>query len=181
VTITKTGRTAAIVVLGCRVERNGSPSSALERRLHWAAAAHRAGLGDVVVPSGGRAWGSHVEALVMARALESLGVPTSAIFPELSSLTTAENAVFSSRLLASLRATRALVVTCDWHAARALAGFRRATLSAEAMPVPTPTAAMPVRARRLVHEAISRRLDAWHLDRVFASREPHPFVQGAAR
>jgi uncharacterized SAM-binding protein YcdF (DUF218 family) len=181
VTTTKSRRNpAAIVVLGCRVGRDGAPSHALARRIHWAGVAYAAGLGDVVIASGGRAWGDHVEALVIARELEAAGVPRAAIHPELSSLTTAENAIFSARIARSLGVREVLCVTCMWHAPRAVECFERVSLTARALPAPGPPVSALVRARRAVHESVSRRLDAWHLGRVLDgdAAEPHPFLVG---
>lgn len=153
-------------------------SSALARRAAWAHAALRCGLGSAVVTSGGRRWGEHVEADVLARALRRWGIPESRIFPELSSLTTAENAIFTAALLARLGAERAIVVTCAWHMPRALACFRAAGVRSAPLPAPAPPASLLTSARRTIHEALSGRLDRYNLARLATIRArgvPHPF------
>lgn len=153
-------------------------SQTLRRRADWASVAFHAKLGRFVVPSGGRRWGEHVEADRTARYLEAGGVPEGMIFPELMSLTTAENAVFSAGVLARLGARRALVVTCDWHMSRALTCFRRAGVDALPLPVPAAPADLWTRLYRVGHETVSTRLDGWTLSRIERTREvrgAHPF------
>ena len=167
-----------VVVLGCRVEATGEMSAALARRAAWGLAAIRSGLASSIVPSGGRRWGEHVEAEVLARAFVSAGVPESRIFPELSSLTTFENAMFSAALLRRLSARRVTVVTCAWHMPRALSSFRAAGIRAVALPAPTPPASVVTRLKRVIHERVSGRLDRYNLERIAVVRargEAHPF------
>ncbi|MFO0546938.1 MAG: YdcF family protein [Polyangiaceae bacterium] len=169
----------ALVVLGCKVEpETGALSAALARRTAWALAAYRAGLGEIVVASGGRSWGGHVEADAIAAHLAREGVPEGRIYRELSSLTTAENAFFTAHLLARLGLERATIVTCAWHVPRALACFGRVGLDVRAIDVPTPRAPALSAAYRAVHERVSARLDLWNLSRFTgprSSRPDHPF------
>lgn len=153
-------------------------SEALARRATWALAALRAGLASSVVASGGRRWGPHVEADVLAATFARWGVPRDRIYPELASLTTAENAVFTAALLERIGAERAIVVTCSWHMPRALACFRAAGVRCVALPAPAPPASFVTTARRAVHEALSGRLDRYNLARIAAIRargDHHPF------
>ena len=143
-------RADAIVVLGCRIAPSGRPGAPAGRRAATAAGAFHAGVAPLVVVSGGRRWGSHIEARAIGGALLGAGVPASALVEELCSLSTYENAVFSAALLRRLGARRAAVVTCPWHMARALANFREAGV--DARPIPTGVVDMPV-SRRLYLEA----------------------------
>lgn len=120
----------AIVVLGCRVSPSGRVTTTLAGRAEAAAAAYHAGIAPRVVASGGRRWGSSVEALALRDAMIGRGVPESAIVTELWSLTTYENAVFSAALLRSLGATSAVVVSCEWHLPRAIESFVAAGVDA---------------------------------------------------
>jgi uncharacterized SAM-binding protein YcdF (DUF218 family) len=152
-------RADAIVVLGCRIGPSGRPAPAAARRAAAGASAYLAGVAPRVVVSGGRRWGSHIEARALGHAVIRAGVPEAAVFEELCSLSTHENAVFSAAILARLGARRAAVVTCPWHMARALQSFRAAGL--EVLPIPTGVTEIP-RAQRLyleVHERVCSALD----------------------
>jgi uncharacterized SAM-binding protein YcdF (DUF218 family) len=167
-----------VVVLGCRVETSGAMSAAMARRATWGLAAIRSGLASSIIPSGGRRWGEHVEAEVLSRAFVAAGIPSDRIFPELSSLTTVENAMFSAALLRRLSARRAIIVTCAWHMPRALSSFRAAGVRCVALSAPTPPASMATRLKRAVHEQLSSRLDRYNLERIAAVRargDVHPF------
>jgi uncharacterized SAM-binding protein YcdF (DUF218 family) len=124
----------AIVVLGCRILPCGRLTAAAEGRAEAAALAYRAGVAPRLVTSGGRRWGAQVEAVALRDALVARGVPAEAIHVELWSMTTYENAVFSAALLGRLGARSAVVVTCSWHAPRALMSFRSAGIDATAWP-----------------------------------------------
>ncbi len=153
-------RADAIVVLGCRIAASGRPTPPAARRAATGASAYLAGVAPRVLVSGGRRWGSQIEARALGRAVVRAGVPAAAVVEELCSLSTFENAVFSAAILAGLGARRAAVVTCPWHMARALQSFRAAGV--EAFAVPTGVAEMP-RVQRLyleVHERVCSALDA---------------------
>ena len=182
-------RADAIVVLGCRIGPSGRPAAAAARRAATGASAYLAGVAPRVVVSGGRRWGSHIEARALGHAVTRAGVPAGAVVEELCSLSTHENAVFSAAILAGLGARRAAVVTCPWHMARALESFRAAGV--DVLPVPTGVTEIPW-ARRIyleAHERVCTALDARAMRRSdllaeaaarFASRAG-PVVGGAAR
>src|SRR5215212_11030773 len=104
-----------IVVLGCRILASGRLTTSAEGRAGAAASAYRAGAAPRIIASGGRRWGSQIEAVALKRAMVEHGVPEGAILTELFSLTTYENAVFSAALLRSIGAPSAVVVTSEWH------------------------------------------------------------------
>ena len=149
----------ALVVLGCRVSQ-AALSPAAERRVDAAAGAFRRGVADFVLVSGGRRWGDAVEAVEMGRALEARGIPPAAVGLELTSLSTLDNARFSTELLGRLGIDTALVVTCDWHASRALRDFEAFGLRVSAVVAPSPPVRSWPRWRRDVREACSEALDA---------------------
>ncbi len=164
-----------MVLLGCRWLGDGAPSPAADRRLARAASAiHEAFPGaapPMVVVSGGRRWGRTVEAVAMAEALVARGVAQDRIVLELLSLSTVENARFSAELLRAAGIRRAAVVTCDWHARRALRSFAAFGVEAFAVPAPSPGATAWTRLVRLAHETASEQLDA-HLRRGAATITP---------
>jgi uncharacterized SAM-binding protein YcdF (DUF218 family) len=102
----------------------------------------------VIVVSGGRRWGDQVEADAMARELARRGVPAGAIVRERCSLSTRENARFAAELLGRRGARAAVLVTCPWHMARAVALFSRAGVVVEAVAAAGVAAPWPSRAWR---------------------------------
>ncbi len=164
-------RADAIVVLGCRIAPSGRPAPPAARRAATAARAWLGGAAPWVVVSGGRRWGSVIEARAIGRALREAGVPASAIVEELCSLSTRENAVLSAAVLRRLGARRALIVTCPWHMDRAMASFLAAGVSA--VPFPTERPEIPPLSRLYLaaHEIVCRRLDARAMRRTGALAE----------
>lgn len=161
-----------IVVLGCRVLAAGRPTATAKRRAERAADAFFAGVAPWIVASGGRRWGNHAEALVIREALVDVGVPRARVAVELCSMTTSENAFFTSRLLQRRGAQRAAIVTCDWHMPRALASFKALGVEGFALPATPPRAAFATHTRRLLHETLATPLDALSLRRLLAMSPP---------
>jgi uncharacterized SAM-binding protein YcdF (DUF218 family) len=154
-TVIEANSADAIVVLGCTVHTDGSPSAALLRRLALAVRAFHAKVAPRVIASGGRRWGAHVEALVMRDTLIRQDVPASAIDVELLSLTTSENCHYTAELLRRDRSSSAsvFVATCGWHLPRAVANFQRCGVQAVLPPADwfdTPDATLYQRARERV-------------------------------
>ena len=154
------GDVDAIVVLGCRILTSGRLTAPAARRAATAAEAYLSGVAEIVIASGGRRWGSQIEARALQAELVRGGVPAGAIMQELWSLTTCENAIFSAALLRRIGARRAAVVTCPWHMRRALMNFREAGVDAIALPTRPPPAGPLLRAWRYGHELVCERLDA---------------------
>ncbi len=157
----------AIVVLGCRVLHSGVPTETARRRAARAAEAYAERVAPLVLVSGGRRWGAHAEAPVIAAEIVRCGVPGEAVVQELCSLSTYENAIFSSALLRRLGAKRIAVVTCAWHIERALSNFRNAgaDLDVWPLPAPVPAAGLWQRVVRKGHEMVCIELDALRMKR----------------
>jgi uncharacterized SAM-binding protein YcdF (DUF218 family) len=153
-------RADAIVVLGCRIATSGRPAPPAARRAATGASAFFAGVAPWILVSGGRRWGSQIEARAIRRALVGAGVTAAAVTEELCSLSTYENAIFSAAVLARLGARRAAVVTCPWHMARALEDFRAAGV--DVLPLPTGIAEISFGRRVYLeaHEIVCSLLDA---------------------
>lgn len=143
----------AILVLGARVRLSGVPGPALARRLRAAALAAQRWPDAPVIVCGGRAWDGVVEADVMARELEALGVDRARIARDRLSFTTIENLREGAALG---RAARYVIVTCDWHAPRALAIARALGLAATSFDAKTPNAGPFRRTLRGVRERVLR-------------------------
>jgi len=165
-------RAEAIVVLGCRVLPSGRPTTAAARRAARAAQAYLEGVAPHIIASGGRRWGGAIEAEALRKELVRAGVPEGAVTRELWSLTTHENAVFSAELLRRRGLSRVAVVTCAWHAPRALADFRATGLDAWALPSPGVRASVLRSIYRQGHELVCTWLDARAMGRAHALVRP---------
>ncbi|NUS38007.1 MAG: YdcF family protein [Lysobacter sp.] len=92
----------------------------------------------LVILSGGRG-GRHTEALGMARGIERLGVPASALLLEQRSRDTRDNAFYTARLAREHDMRSVLLVTSAVHMPRASLWFRDAGITVTPVPVPEPT------------------------------------------
>ena len=112
----------AIVVLGCRVRPDGSPSFALARRTRLAVELYEAGHAPLLVFTGGVGDFPPSEAEAAARLAREFGVPGKAIHLEDASTSTEENA----RMAATQTAARDVLLVSDaYHLARARLVFAR--------------------------------------------------------
>ncbi|HVU01004.1 MAG TPA: YdcF family protein [Polyangiaceae bacterium] len=146
---TSPNRPDALVVLGCR------EGGAFDRRIDAAARAFEELDPLVVVASGGRRWSGRAEADALAERLIARAVPEERVVRELCSLSTLENAAYTAELLRERGVRRAVIVTCDFHAARALLCFSLMGVDAEIRTAKTP---VPRRGRAL-REWLSRAID----------------------
>ena len=145
-------RADAAVVLGAPPWADGTPTPLLLERLVAGAGLYHAGLVPRVLVKGGRMPGARhaeAEAVVMARHLEALGVPSAAILLEPRATTTAENARLSADLLLPAGQRDVWIVTQPFHLRRALLWFRRAGLAPRGLLFESEVlAARPLRALR---------------------------------
>lgn len=157
---TKEHAIAAIVVLGCRVEQDGTLSPAALRRVDRAAQAYSDGVAQTVIASGGRRWPGGVEAICMGQALAARGVPTANILLEAASMTTAENAFFTRDLLERKQlAPYVAVATSRFHLERALANFERFGIRALGLAANDPDPGIIRTTALFVKETLSGTLD----------------------
>ena len=112
-------RSGAIVVLGARVQADGSPSPTLRARAAEGAALYARGLAPLVVFSGGIGVYPPSEASVAASVAQRLGVPESSCLLEERSHSTRENARFTAALLRARGVTEVIVVSDPYHLFRA--------------------------------------------------------------
>jgi uncharacterized SAM-binding protein YcdF (DUF218 family) len=127
------GSPSAIVVLGCRVTES-RPGVALTRRLERAVLAQKQYPALPVILSGGRKWAGASESEVMHAWWQNSGALSSALITEDSSLTTRQNAAEVARLCEKLGYRHIVLVTCDFHMARAARLFRRQGLEVTCAP-----------------------------------------------
>ncbi|HVW89896.1 MAG TPA: YdcF family protein [Gaiellaceae bacterium] len=150
-------RPDAIVVLGCRVP--ATARGQLHRRAEVAARAYHELRPRLVVASGGRPWSGVAEASALRDYMLAEGVPDGAIVRELLSLTTVENAIYSSEILRAASLERPLIVTSDWHTARAVACFAACGMRPTARAAGTPFRGAFATAKRGAGEHIRRHID----------------------
>jgi uncharacterized SAM-binding protein YcdF (DUF218 family) len=129
-------RPLTAVVLGALVHPDGRPSDALVDRVHVGVSLLKEGRAHRLILSGGAVDSRPSEAQTMARIANSLGATDSQLVLESASRSTFENAARSAELLAASGEKEVLLVTCDFHLARASAHFRAVGL--EVWPVPSP-------------------------------------------
>lgn len=109
----------AILLLGLKLNSDGTPKHELMLRIEKAAQCYHAGLAPLIIPCGGRTPGTPLsESEVMQRELMRLGVAQSAIRCEGQSQITVENFRFARRVLPAERRPHVLIVTSDYHMLR---------------------------------------------------------------
>lgn len=115
----------AIVVLGTPADSDGNPTPAMLERMNEGVREYRRGVAAHLIVTGAAAHNEFVEAEVMARVAEALGVPPSAVIEEPHALDTIQNACFSSRILKTHGWRSAEVVSSEAHLPRAAMIFAR--------------------------------------------------------
>ena len=133
----------AIVILGGATKsafppRPGVDLSEQGDRVLYGAQLYREGKAPLVIASGGRIdWrgGGPSESADMAQILKTLGVPSSAILQDPTSLNTHENAVNVQKIIQQRGIRRILLVTSAMHMPRSLRIFQRQGI--DAIPAPT--------------------------------------------
>lgn len=115
-----------IVVLGNKVEDDGTPSARLAARLHHAAEVFEAGGGEaMIVVSGGVDDRGFDEAAVMARHLVARGVPADRIVEDSAGGNTAATAANTARLMEDRGWSSVVVVSQYFHLSRTKLAFRQ--------------------------------------------------------
>jgi uncharacterized SAM-binding protein YcdF (DUF218 family) len=133
----------AIVILGGATKSTFPPRPGVDLseqgdRVLYGAQLYREGKAPVVIASGGRIFwrgGGPSESADIAKILQTIGVPASAILQDPTSLNTYENAVNVKKILKEQGIRRVLLVTSAMHMPRSLRIFQRQGI--EAIPAPT--------------------------------------------
>lgn len=116
-------RWEAIVVAGCHVLPDGSPTVALKRRTELAVELWKEGIAPRIVLTGGVGKNGPSEAAVAAEVALGLGVPSEALILEERSTSTEENARFARDALGS--SGPVIVVSDTYHVLRCERVFNR--------------------------------------------------------
>ena len=114
-----------IIVLGAQVKADGTPSVALERRLTAALNSYREKRQILIVCGAQGGDEPRAEGDVMREWLLAQGVPEADVVAETDSVNTRENLRYARAIMEERGLTQALVVTSDYHVARALALCRQ--------------------------------------------------------
>ncbi len=115
------GDSDVIIVLGAQVKADGTPSVALERRLTAALESYRADRQLIIVCGAQGENEPRAEGDVMRDWLVDKGVPPEDVVAETASFNTRENLTYAKAIMEHRGLEKALVVTSDYHVARALA------------------------------------------------------------
>lgn len=125
---------AAVIVAGCRVQPDGSPSECLAQRTEAAVEAWKQQPDALLVFTGGVGVGAVSEARTAANHAAALGVPADRMLLEERSASTHENARFAAELLPRPTGP-VLVVTDSYHLWRAERVFARHFAQVEGLAV----------------------------------------------
>ena len=114
------GDSDVIIVLGAQVKEDGAPSVALERRLTAALESYHEDRQLIIVCGAQGSNEPRPEGDVMRDWLLERGVPDEDVVAETESFNTRENLTYAKAIMESRGFSKALVVTSDYHVARAL-------------------------------------------------------------
>ena len=113
----------AIVVLGSKVQENGTPGPSLRARTLHAVELYRRGLAPHIIFTGGVGTNAPAESVSASRLARKLGVPQSAIWREETSTDTWENIGNAAALCKAGGISRVVVVSDGYHLWRARRNF----------------------------------------------------------
>jgi vancomycin permeability regulator SanA len=117
------------VVLGNKVNLDGSPSEMLQARLDHTADLYRQGYFKLVLVSGGHGKEGFDEPVVMRRVLEKDGIPASAIFEDNDGLTTWDTAQDTVRFLREHHLHSVFIISQYFHVPRCRLAFAKAGIA----------------------------------------------------
>ena len=158
---TEMTRFDAIIVLGYPADSDGNPTPEMLERVTEAVHEYERGVAPRLILSGGRTHHGFVEAEVMARTAQAMGIPTSAIVLEPQAMSTYQNANYSLRLMQAHGWDSAEVVSSASHLPRAAILFNRLPLKWRAH------AAVPSQAESPLHWAVFRAAEILKTTRFF--------------
>ncbi len=124
------GDSDVVIVLGAQVKRDGTPSVALERRLNVALSIYLEKRQTVIVCGAQGSDEPAPEGEVMRAWLTARGVLEQDVVAETASFNTRENLLYAKEIMRERGLSHAVVVTSDYHVARALALCRQVGIEA---------------------------------------------------
>lgn len=155
--LSATGETyACVLVLGCAVWRDGTPSDMLRDRVDTGVACYQAGLAPLLLMSGDHRTDAYNEVGAMKREAVSLGVPTEDIFLDHDGYSTYESI---ARYREIYGGGRVVIVTQEYHLYRAL--YLAEKCGIEAVGVPADRQTYRGQFKRDLREIVARTKDVW--------------------
>jgi uncharacterized SAM-binding protein YcdF (DUF218 family) len=127
----------AIIVLGTPADPEGNPTPSQLTRVTEAVHEYDRGVAPRLIVTGGSTNHGYVEARVMARSAEAMGVPASSIFEEPQALNTIQNACYSVRIMNSHGWRSAEVISSATHLPRAGLIFNQTAIEWRSHPAPS--------------------------------------------
>ncbi len=128
----------AIIVLGVPANPDGSLGPEQQSRVAEGVREFKRHVAPHVIMTGGAAHNQYVEAVVMARYAQKLGVPADALLEEGQSQNTIQNAWYSAQIMKAHRWTSAEVVSSPSHLPRAALIFAHFPIRWRMHPAPWP-------------------------------------------
>lgn len=122
---TERTRFDAIIVLGSPADAEGNPTPTQLARVIEAVHEYERGVAPRLILTGGPSGNGYVEAKVMARTAEAMGVPASSIFTEPQALDTIHNACYSVQIMQNHGWRSVEVISSASHLPRAGMIFSR--------------------------------------------------------
>ncbi|MDI2112184.1 YdcF family protein [Commensalibacter nepenthis] len=113
-----------MVVLGTKVELDGTPSSGLEARLNKAISVYQQGYAPVILVSGGTGKEGYDEASVMAQYLVDHGVPKQVIIQDNQGVNTRATAKNSAEYMHKNHMESVIIITQYFHIPRTKLAFQ---------------------------------------------------------
>lgn len=107
------------IVCGCRAGDDGQPSEILKTRVEKAVELWKERKVQYLIMSGAGVYNHYVEAEVMKRYAEELGVPKEYILEEKQAVSTYHNLLYSGRMMRNCGFKDCVVVTSGWHLRKA--------------------------------------------------------------
>jgi len=119
------GKADVAVVLGSKVEADGTPSPRLRARLDKTVELYQAGAFPLVIASGGTGKEGFDEAKVMTEYLVAHGIPGERVIKDGSGATTYSSARFAAKIVRERRLGSVFVISQYFHVPRSCLALRR--------------------------------------------------------
>jgi len=120
------GQSDAIVILGNKVDLDGTPSKRLQARLDGGYEIYKNGVAPLVIVTGGFGKEGYDEAVVMKEYLVKKGVPEESIIVDSEGVNTTASAKNSRNIFRESGSDSVIVVSSYYHISRTRLAFKRA-------------------------------------------------------